>query len=244
METLYGLKGSGVEFEYAKRDISYLTLGKKTGDCTADKAPFQADRDIENIFWTVFPWILDRNYQILKVFYNGSFVMKVHMLPLFILNDSDGEMVLAVDAIETVREFRDDINGYGKSDLLAQKNLIFEKVLMKIIDISSKMGIGQIYGEKFSNTKWVRDLLSEKDEIFFNVNNLIKLDELEDVFSLSEDLSEKMHHETVDSVFMELQMKNTFLTPKITSKTSDLKSYAIIKGDSERGIPMKNVIGV
>jgi len=189
---LEGVRGRGVEFEFASRDASYLSLGRETGDCTAEKATFQADTDIENIYWTVFPWLLDRNYQIMKVFYDGVFIMKVHLLPLFIARDDREHMVLSVDAIETVRGFRDDIEGYRKEDLLEQKNFIFNRVIEKVKNVGGKMGVDHIYAEKFSNTKWVREHFQAFPEIFFHVNNIIKLDELEDVFYLSQELQRNM----------------------------------------------------
>ena len=85
-----------------------LALGKEVGDCTADKLFRQVDRDVENIYWTVFSWFLDRNYQILKVHYDGEFVMKVHLLPVLAATRDGGEVFLAVDAIETTPVFRED----------------------------------------------------------------------------------------------------------------------------------------
>ena len=126
VDELSVVRGQGVEFEFAARDVTYLMLGKKTGDCTADKPPFQADRDIENIYWTVFPWILDRNYQILKVYYHGSFIMKAHLLPLFVHHNNVNKIILAIDAVEAVRAFRDDIQGFGREDLLQKKREIFQ----------------------------------------------------------------------------------------------------------------------
>ncbi len=240
-----GIQGQDIAFEYASRDISYLTLGKETGDCTADKAHFQADRDIENIYWTVFPWILDQTYQILKVYYHGTFVMKAHLLPLFIVHEGgDGELVLAVDAIETVRAFRDDIKGYQRHDLLENKSLIFNTLIKEIKDLGNRMGFDHIYAERFSNTNWVRERLSQYPEIFFHVNNIIKIDELEDVFCLSCYLCKNADYPMPKEVFMEVQMKNTSLLPRVTSKMEGIKSFAIIKGNPYNGIPMKRVIGI
>jgi hypothetical protein len=80
VDRLRCVRGQGVEFEFAPRDVSFLTLGKVAGDCTADKSFRQVDRHVENIYWTVFSWFLDRHYQILKVFFDGRFIMKVHLL--------------------------------------------------------------------------------------------------------------------------------------------------------------------
>ncbi|MBW1899259.1 MAG: hypothetical protein JRI61_09395 [Deltaproteobacteria bacterium] len=244
VDELAVVRGQGVEFEFAERDITYLMLGKETGDCTADKPPFQADRDIENIYWTVFPWILDRNYQILKVYYNGAFIMKAHMLPLFIHHDSGDKIILAIDAVEAVRAFRDDLKGFGREDLLEKKREIFQKVLEKIAAIGSSMGIHNIYAEKFSNTKWVRNYLNKLPEIFLHVRSLIKIDELEDLFFLSKDMFADMEDMIPKEIFMEIQMKNTSLLPGVTNKSKGIKAFAVIKGSPGDGIPMKKIIGI
>ncbi len=242
-ERLEGVRGEGVEFEYAARDRSYLMLGKETGDCTSDKSPFQADRDVENIYWTVFPWILDRNYQILKVHVDGIFVMKVHLLPLFILDDTGGFMVLAVDAVETVRAFRDDLEGSGKEALLGRKEYIFGEVMDKIGDIATRMGMEHVYAEKFSNTRWVREAFDRFPEIYLHVNHIVKLDELEDVFTLAGELGRDTGF-SPEEIFMELQMKNTSLVPLVSSRAKGVKPFSVIRGDAERGIQMKRVVGI
>lgn len=237
------VRGRGVEFQFAARDASYLALGKETGDCTADKPFFQADQEVENIYWTVFPWILDRNYQVLKVYLDGDFVMKAHILPLFRLSPRGDRMILAVDAIETVRALRDDLEGHRREELIAQRDSIFESVLEEIRRIAGRMGIHDVYAEKFSNTPWIRAALSRLPEILIDVNKLIKLDELEDIYELALQLSRESGHE-VDHIFMELQMKNTSLLPSITKRIQGIKSYAVVRGSPSDGIPMKRVIGI
>ena len=250
---LSGITGSGVEFEYAQRDASYFMLGKDTGDCTADKKNFQADSDIENIFWTVFSWILDQNYQILKVYFNGEFVLKAHLLPLYIpdaallgqsafLPKKSDYVMLAVDGVETTRGLRDDLPGC-RQDLVAQKETIFGKTIEKIEEIACRMNIHHIYAERFSNTPWVRDYYQRYPEIFIHVNHMEKIDHLEDVFYLARELCENAGVEVPDEFFMEIQMKNTYLIPKL-SKAPGVKSYTVIKGDAADGIPKKMVIGV
>jgi hypothetical protein len=244
VDGLQVLESREVEFRYAVRDKSFLSLGKDTGDCTADKPLFQADQDVENIYWTIFPWILDRNYQILKVFFNGDFIMKVHLLPLFNLSAHGGRIVLAVDAIETGRAFRDDLEGFYREDLMVQREHIFSSVLAQIRSIAWSMGIHDVYAEKFSNTPWVRFELSRLPEILIDVNQLIKLDELEDVYELARLLSREGGHAEVRHVFMELQMKNTSLLPGVTKRMEGIKSFAVIHGNPEDGIPMKHVVGI
>jgi len=243
-DKIIGVRGIGIEFEFASRDTSYLMLGKETGDCTSDKSPFQADSDVENIYWTVFPWILDRNYQVLKVFYDGEFVMKVHLLPLFLTHNGAGDIILAIDAVETVRAFRDDLEEHRRGTLLENREAIFTRVIEEIEQLANRMGIRQIYAEKFSNTKWVREQFESHKEIFLHVDSLIKLDELEDVYCLSLELSRNMQLNPPGEIFMEIQMKNTSLQPLVTHRTKGVKPYAVIRGNPDDGIPMKKVIGV
>ena len=251
---LKGITGKGVEFEYAERNASYFMLGKDTGDCTSDKKNFQADSDIENIFWTVFSWILDQNYQILKVFFNGEFVLKAHLLPLYIpdagvlgsssfLPKKSDYMILAVDAVETIRGFRDDLSG-SRQDLIDEKDRIFGETIEKIEDIARQMRIHHIYAERFSNTRWVRDYYEQYPEIYIHVNHIEKIDHLEDVFYLARELCGDAGVEMPDELFMEIQMKNTYLIPKLSNRAAGVKSFTVIKGDPDDGVRMNRVIGV
>jgi len=241
---LQTVQGQGVEVKFALRDRSYLALGKETGDCTADKPLFQTDQDVENIYWTVFPWILDRNYQILKVYFDGEFIMKAHILPLYRPTPGGGRMILAIDAIETVRAFRDDLDAHGREELISRQDRILQCMLAQVIQIAQKMGIDDVYAEKFSNTPWVREALGQLPEIFLNVNDLVKLDELEDIYELAQTLSRESGHPGVNDIFMELQMKNTSLLPNSTQKIKGIKSFAVVQGDASDGIPIKRVVGI
>lgn len=238
------IKGQGIEFEFAPRDHTYLELGKATGDCTADKPTFQADQDVENIYWTVFPWILDRNYQILKVYYDGEFILKAHILPLYWTADPKHRMILAIDAIETVRAIRDDLASHRREELIDQRSRIFHGLLDQITAIAHRMGIDDVYAEKFSNTPWVRNEFAQLPEIFINVHQLIKLDELEDLWELAQSLGRESDQAGVRDIFMELQMKNTSLLPSSTQKMKGIKSFAVVQGDSADGIPIKRVVGI
>ena len=152
--------------------------------------------------------------------------------------------MLAVDAIETVRAFRDDMKAYQRHDLMENKTLVFNALIDEIRDLGDRMGFRHIYAERFSNTKWVRKRLTKFPEIFFHINNIIKIDELEDVFCLSQELCQRSGYAQPTDIFMEVQMKNTSLLPRVTSKMEGIKSFAIIKGDAYNGIPMKRVIGI
>jgi hypothetical protein len=236
------VRGRDVEFEYAPRYASFLDLGKEVGDCTADKRFWQVDRDVENIYWTVFAWFLDRHYQILRVYYNGQFVLKVHLLPLLVLTRSGETIILAVDAIETTPAFRED-TPLGRTELLGKKADIFARVIDEVVRIARSMGVQHVCAEKFSNTAWVRRELASFPEIYFHIADVRKIDELEDVFELAKRICAAADEESPSSVFMELQVKNTYLLPGAATMKG-VKTFAAISGDTSIGIPMKRAIGV
>jgi hypothetical protein len=241
-EELACVRGDGVEFEFAPRDAAFIGLGQAVGDCTADKAVRQVDRDVENIYWTVFTWFLDRNYQILKVYVDGQFVMKVHLLPLLVATRDGSEVVLTVDAIETIVGFREDTPA-ARPELLERKDAIFTLVVDEVRRIADAMGVGQVLAERFSNTAWVRRALEQLPEIYFHVEDLRKIDELEDVFELARRLSAAAGQEQVRSVFMELQVQNTLLQRGMTT-VKGAKAFALLAGDPRAGIPLKRVSGI
>ncbi len=236
------VRGHGVEVEFTPRNASFLALGKEVGDCTADKLFRQVDRDIENIYWTVFSWFLDRNYQVLRVYCDGQFVMKVHLLPLLAVDRNGGEIFLAVDAIETTPGFRED-TPVGHPDLLEKKEYIFARMVEQVQRLAQTMGIEHVYAERFSNTAWVRRELERFPEVYLHIGNIQKIDELEDVFELSKRVCAAAGRERPSSIFMELQMKNTFLQ-RGAATVRGVKVFAVLSGDARLGIPMKRVFGV
>lgn len=153
-------------------------------------------------------------------------------------------MVMAIDAIETVRAFRDDLDTHGRQELIDRQSHIFQCLMDQITLIADNMGIDNVYAEKFSNTPWVREAFSQLPEILLNVTDLVKLDELEDIYDLAGELGREAGHPGVNDIFMELQMKNTSLLPSSTQKMRGVKSFAVVKGDTSDGIPIKRVVGV
>lgn len=246
IDKLACVRGKCVEFEYTPRDFSFLELGMQAGDCTAEKFYNQVDRNTTNIYWTVFTWILDRNYQIIMVFYNGKFVMKVHLVLLFSTRGGRDNIFLGIDAIEISKEFRDDIKQCrGRDDLLKNKEYIFKAVIEKVKEIAKKMKIQHIYSEKFSNAKWVREELNKMLEIHLNVEDIKKLDDLEDILELAQQLCKEESEAVVEKVFMEIQMKNTHLIQEPEScLKNNIKSFAIIQGNQNDGIPIKNTVKI
>lgn len=241
-DRLHCVRGQGVEFEYAPRDAAFIALGRAVGDCTADKAVRQVDRDVENIYWTVFAWFLDWNYQILKVHVDGRFVMKVHLLPLSAAGRDGGTVFLGVDAIETTPGFREDTRE-AQADLLQRKEHIFAQVVEEVRRIAQAAGIAHVFAERFSNTTWVREELAQFPEVYLHVEDIRKIDELEDVFGLAARLAALTGQEGIRSVFMELQMKNTLLQRGATS-VRGAKAFARLFGDARVGLPLKRVSGV
>jgi hypothetical protein len=236
------VRGRGVEVAFAPRDASFLALGKEVGDCTADKLFRQVDRDVENIYWTVFAWFLDRNYQVLKVYFDGQFVMKAHLLPLVAVGQEGPEVFLAVDAVETTPALRED-TPVGHPDLLDRKEHIFARMVDEIQRIGRAVGVERVYAERFSNTAWVRRELARFPEVYLHIGHLEKIDEMEDVFELAKRVCAAAGRERPSGVFMELQMKNTFLQPGAAT-VRGVKVFAVLAGDARLGMPMKRVYGV
>jgi hypothetical protein len=220
------VRGHDVEVELVPRDTLFLALGKEVGDCTADKLFRQVDRDVENIYWTVFSW----------------FLMKVHILPMLAVDPDGGKIFLAVDAIETTPVFRED-TPVGRPDLLEKKEYIFARTVEEVQRLAQTMGIEHIYAERFSNTAWVRRELQRFPEVYLHIANIQKIDELEDVFELSKRVCAAAGRERPSSVFMELQMRNTFLQAGATT-VRGVKVFALLAGDARLGIAMKRVFGV
>ena len=70
-----------------------------------------------------------------------------------------------------------------------------------------------------------------------------KIDELEDVFEFSRRACDAAGRERPSSVFMELQMKNTFLQAG-GATVRGVKVFAVLAGDARLGMPMRRVYGV
>jgi len=242
VDRLICVRGRDVELEFAPRDASFVALGKEVGDCTADKTVRQVDQDVENIYWTVFAWFLDRNYQVLKVFCDGEFVMKVHLLPLLVASRNDAAVVLTVDAIEATPMFREDTR-VGNAALLERREHIFARMVKELRRIAGAMGVEHVVAERFSNTGWVRQELERFPEVYFHIEDIRKIDELEDVFEMARRTCAAATEEPPRGVFMELQMKNTFLLRGVAT-VRGVKAFALIAGNPAIGIPLKRVVGV
>jgi len=169
-------------------------------------------------------------------------VMKVHLLPVVVSSGSADAVVLALDAIETTPAFREDTRA-SNSSLLERKEHIFSRMLDEVRRLARLMGIGYIYAERFSNTAWVRRELERLPEVYVPIGQIWKIDELEDVFELAKRICAAAGEEAPSSVFMELQLKNTYLQPAAASGKG-AKPFAVVAGDKRLGVPMKRVVGV
>lgn len=238
-------KGKGFELDYAPRDRFYLELGRDFGDCTSNQERLQ-NEETENIFWTVFPWILDRNYQILVVYLDGVRLLKIHLLPLYLNLSEQGQEpfhFLCVDAIESTPSFHKK----QKNDLSFNPKDLFNFVVSEVLNLASRMRIEVVYCEKFSNTPWVRDELEKYPEIYLDTRQIIKIDELEDVFECANLFcGSKLQDSTrIKQIFMEIQAKNTYLIPNSpTHFKGTCKSFSVLGGNEYRGIPINYLFGI
>lgn len=238
---LESLSGEATEFTFATRDLEMLRLGSDIGDCTA--VPFrQVDAHTENIYWTLYPWMLDRNYLILKVHHQGGLVMKVHLLPLVTYESGKAQVFLAVDAIETAIVMRRDIPGENRLSETRCRDVL-ESVRREILRIADAMGVQDVYLELFSNNPIVRGWLEGFEKTYLDVGAIHKVDELEDIFNLARSLSAAFDEPAPDHVFMEIQFRNTQLMSHQTPKTN-IKGFATLRTGSVSGFAMSKVIGV
>jgi len=236
--------GQGVEFAYAPRDLSYLQLGRVFGDCTSDKKHLQGNCQTENIYWTVFSWIMDSNYQILVASIDGKPAIKCHILPLFVDVLQTGRErypCLFVDAIETTAPFRMEEKGAAEqlNPIFAEA---FDSLIKEVQSIADRMGIPFVYSERFSNTAWVREELEKLPEIYLDTKRIVKIDELEDVFSCASAFCSAHGYTPPDAVFMEIQARNTYLISETIIGSN--KSFGVLRGDPANGLPAKYAFGV
>lgn len=240
--SLRSVSGQGTEFSYAPRDFSYLQLGRQFGDCTSDKRYLQTDCQTENIYWTVFSWILDCNYQILVLSLDGRPAIKCHMLPLFVDVLQTGRELypcLFIDAIETTAQCR--VTEENR-DQLPRLQHAFQLLMAEVKAIAGRMGIASVYSERFSNTDWVRHELEKMPEVYLDTKRIVKVDELEDVFSCAASFCSHFGYPSPEAVFMEIQARNTYLIAESIMGTN--KSFALVLGDPADGLPAKYAFGV
>jgi hypothetical protein len=233
-----------IRFSYAPRDFSYLQLGRFFGDCTSDKRYLQNNCQTENIYWTVFSWIMDGNYQILMVTVDGKPAMKCHLLPLFVDVPQTGREIypcLFIDAIETTAQFRTEENSIRETaePIMAQA---FDCLLAKVREIADRMGIEAVYSERFSNTAWVRQALERLPEIYLDTKRIVKVDELEDVYCCADRFCREHGFTPPAAVFMEIQARNTYLISETIIGSN--KSFGVVRGEPQNGLPAKYAFGV
>jgi hypothetical protein len=144
--------------------------------------------------------------------------------------------------METAPALRED-TPLARATLLDRKAEVFQRVKQEGARLARAMGIAYVYAERFSNTGWVRDELARLPEVYLGMGDVRKVDELEDVFELAKRVCAAAGAEPPRSVFMELQMKNAFLQPGVVT-VKGVKSFAVMAGETDLGIPMKRAFGV
>lgn len=230
-----------VSFGYPGRGSELLELGSRIGDCTA-RPYLQIDRQTENIYWTVFPWLLDPNYAILQVFWKGSLVAKAHLLPLLAYERDGAKLFLAVDAIETALPMRRDLPGEGRlEEWECQK--ILDTLQGEILRIADAMGVQDVFCELFSNNLMVRQWLERFERVYLDVNSIHKVDELEDLYLFARQLSRKHGMPEPDHLFMELQFRNIQLMSHQTARRN-MKGFACLRAGRLSGKAMNQVVGI
>jgi hypothetical protein len=173
------VKRRGIEARFVERNLEFLQIGDRYGDCTASIARKQTDRRIKNIHPTVYCWLLDPHYRVLEVLSEGEGVLKAHILPLEIAE----QLVLVVDAIEVVPEIR----GKGIVDrspgrrcsmqserLLSQTDKLLECLSETVIKIAQGMGVGAVLVDAYSNAEWVRQWVGELESCCYRVSEVSK----------------------------------------------------------------------
>ena len=236
-------ESSRFKLYYCPRNYSYLRLGRDCRDCTSDKSNLQTFQT-ENIYWTIFSWLFDKNYQILKVVKQEEerevLIAKVHLTPLYINDSINGNefFFLCLDAIETRKSKK-----RGFLDFLPEE--IFSLIIEKVLSIADAMGIDIVLAEKFSNTDWVRERLSEYPDKYLDTRNIVKIDGLEDVFECANRFCNQNMSEGIEHIFMEIQAKNTHLMPDSPAFLKGYcKSFALLRGRNVNSIPMNRLFGV
>lgn len=149
------VKGKGIEFAFAPKDLSFYRLGKLAGDCSAVRHEEMEDKEHENIFYDVPLWLGMPNYQVLQVFYNGEFAMKFHLVIGMIFN----KWTLIVDASETIPGMRDDVQVIH-SKMMEDRDRIFIEAYDFIKKLGKKMHL-PVLANRFSCNLWLMEKFKE-----------------------------------------------------------------------------------
>lgn len=230
---------SNIAIEYAQRDYSYFSLGAKFRDCTARSPRLQDALEVKNIFFTTQSWILDGNYSILKISFEGQLMLKFHICPLYVsVTESSARhkqkkyFFLHIDAIEATGKFRALTSDLDRQELIVQAGID------AVIGLADRMGIERVFAEQFSNTMSVTRYLEKcYREVYLDTTKITKIDDLEDVFRCAQRLFSTRICATSKtllplSLFMELQAYNTSLM-SLQANVGAFKKFALIRGDAD-----------
>jgi hypothetical protein len=143
------VKGMGIEFSYAPKDLSFYRLGNKTGDCSAVRVDEMYDKEHENIFYEAPLWVGMPNYQVLEVSYDGKFALKFHM----VISRLFDKWVLMADAAETVPEMRDTATRKDEK-LINVQDQLFTRSVSFLRNLGRQMAL-PVLADRFSCNSWL-----------------------------------------------------------------------------------------
>jgi len=86
------------------------------------------------------------------------------------------------------------------------KDEIFQTTMDFILKLADRMNIERVFAERFSNTRWVRDALAKLPEVYFKIDSITKIDDLEDIMGLAQRLFINAGKRPPISIFMEIQI--------------------------------------
>ncbi|MCX6985677.1 MAG: hypothetical protein NT118_13155 [Lentisphaerae bacterium] len=206
-QRLHVLMKNGIEATFLPRNTEFVFSGDRYGDCTAFHVRSQVDQDIANIHWTIYSWLLDPYYRVMEVLLDGRPALKCHILPLIIQN----RPLLMVDAIEVVPQLRERKDGSSNPTidpvLHKQRHILLDALFEVCKTLASRMGLEVVYVEKFSNARWVRDVLEDLPADSYHIRDVNKPYSKQIIQEITRDLI----HRKPRLIHEEIQATNTRL---------------------------------
>jgi len=132
--------GKGLEFEFAEKDLSFLTLGDKMADCTAFSVKNQMVGEGQNLksgnkFPRVPLWLASPNVQTLVAYHNDRPYMKMR----FFIGKLWGKWTLVFDEFTVTPQARYKSKDYVP-ELAVMEEPVLEKGIKFMAAIAKKMG--------------------------------------------------------------------------------------------------------
>jgi hypothetical protein len=236
------IRGRGIETAYVPRTARFLRLGDEYGDCTARRTAKQIDRGIPNIHWTVYSWLLDPFYRVIEIHVDGEATLKAHLLPL-ILED---EPILALDAVEVLPKIRDTVrrmehnesvdrqNKHLSRGLFERRQEMIDELFCTVIDIGRRMNVNRIFVDKYSNARWVREVVDRLPEEHYHISSIQKPFGLEPLNYLCD----RWLGQRIDHPVTEIQAGNLLLMDQ--GLRPGYKSAGVLFGSARSsGVPVR-----